>query len=134
MHCTDDVTESTLQELAPHAWRARENAFVVGKTKVGCAILTRSGRVYAACNVEHRFRCHDVHAEVNALTTMVSDGERDPVVFVIVAERNRFTPCGGCMDWIMQFGGSSAIVAFQNAPGSVFTIHTAKELMPHYPE
>jgi cytidine deaminase len=134
MRCIDEVTEAILRNLALLAWRARENAVVVGKTKVGCAIRTRSGQVFAGCNVEHRFRCHDVHAEINAITTMVASGERDPLVFVIAAERDRFTPCGGCMDWIMQFGGPSAVVAFQSAPGSPFTIHTAKELMPYYPE
>jgi len=65
---------------------------------------------------------------------MVAEGERIANTLLIVAERIRFTPCGGCMDWIMEFGGSNVIVAFQNAIGGEFDIHTAKELMPHYPE
>jgi hypothetical protein len=51
-----------------HAHRAmacsvRPCARVVGKTAVGCAVLADEGRTYTGCNVEHQFRCHDVHAE-----------------------------------------------------------------------
>lgn len=134
MQSIGEVNDVVLCNLATYAWRARENAFVLGKTKVGCAILTRAGEIFSGCNVEHQFRCHDVHAEINAITTMVSAGGSDPVVLLIVAERDRFTPCGGCMDWIMQFGGPSVVVAFQNKPDSSFTIHLARELMPYYPE
>jgi cytidine deaminase len=48
--------------------------------------------IFSGCNVEHQFRCHDVHAEINAITTMVSAGGTDPVALLIVAERDRFTP------------------------------------------
>jgi cytidine deaminase len=124
----------TLGTLSPYAWRVRENSVVIGKTRVGCAVLSQGGKIFTGCNVEHHFRCHDVHAEINALTTMVAEGERIANTLLIVAERNRFTPCGGCMDWIMEFGGNDVIVAFQNAPGGEFHVHTAKELMPYYPE
>jgi cytidine deaminase len=63
-----------LSELAQAAWSARENAYVIGPTKVGCAVLATDGRIYSGCNVEHRFRSHDVHAEVNAITNMVAAG------------------------------------------------------------
>lgn len=123
-----------LLELAGHAWRARQNALVHGNTRVGCAVLSATGKIFVGCNVEHRFRCHDVHAEINALTTMVAQGESTARAIVIVAERERFTPCGGCMDWIMQIGGPDAIVAFQRAPDASFVVHTARDLMPYYPE
>jgi len=64
---------------------------------------------------------------------MVTAGERAKAI-LIVAERDRFTPCGGCMDWIMELAGQEAIVAFQSSPDGPFLVHTAKELMPYYPE
>lgn len=130
---SEDITQ-VLKPLSAPAWEARSHAIVNGKTRVGCAVLSENGNVFSGCNVEHRFRCHDVHAEVNALTTMVTAGERRAKVVLIVAERERFTPCGGCMDWIMELGGPDAIVAFQKAPDTPFLVHTAKELMPYYPE
>lgn len=121
-----------LEELAEAAWCVRERAFVFGKTKVGCALLADDGRIYVGCNVEHKFRCHDVHAEVNAISSMVAGGGCQIIAIVIAAERDHFTPCGGCMDWIIQFG-SNSVVAFQGRPGSEMVQHSAHELMPFYP-
>ncbi|MGO9256162.1 MAG: cytidine deaminase family protein [Bryobacteraceae bacterium] len=126
------TTAANLEELGKSAWCVRECAFVIGKTRVGCALLADDGKIYVGCNVEHRFRCHDVHAEVNAISSMVAGGGRRIVAIVIAAERDHFTPCGGCMDWIMQFG-SGCIVAFQVRPGSELVQYTASQLMPFYP-
>src|ERR1035441_6951428 len=95
----DNATQEKLRGLAEAAWAVREHAHVIGPTKVGCALLCADGKIYAGCNVEHRYRCHDVHAEVNAITTKVASGNESPIVAIfIAAERARFTPCGGCMD------------------------------------
>lgn len=128
-----DIDDTVLQGLAAAAWNTRENAHILGNTKVGCSVLTDRGRVFGGCNVEHMFRCHDVHAEVNAISSMVSSGDRTIIAVVIVAERDRFTPCGGCMDWIMQFGSEDTVVAFQPERGGPLQRYSAHELMPHYP-
>jgi cytidine deaminase len=130
---TTENIEAVLLRLASVAWVIRENAYVLGKTKVGCAILSDDGRIFGGCNAEHRFRCHDIHAEVNAISSMVAAGGRHIKAVLIVAERDRFTPCGGCMDWIMQFGSESTVVAFQAAQNGIFQKYTAGQLMPHYP-
>jgi len=127
------VTSEELRELGRRAWAVRQNAHVVGTTKVGCALLTSDGSVFVGCNVEHKFRSHDVHAEVNAISSMVAGGQRKIVALVVVAERERFTPCGACMDWIMQFGSDECVVGFQAREDGQVTTYTAKELMPHYP-
>jgi cytidine deaminase len=122
-----------LSDLSPIAWAARANAHVIGKTMVGCALITPSGQVFSGCNVEHRFRSHDVHAEVNAISSMATAGERMISFLLVVAERARFTPCGACMDWIMQFADEPCVVAFQAEPLGQFTVYRAEELMPYYP-
>lgn len=127
------VSERQLRDLAFAAWKVREKAHLLGNTKVGCAVLARNGTVHLGCNVEHRFRCHDVHAEVNAITSMVAAGATQLVAVVIVAERDHFTPCGGCMDWIMQFGSKKTTVAFQGKENGSVRRYTAEDLMPHYP-
>ena len=108
-------------------------AHVHGKTRVGTAVLSAQGNIFVGCNVEHSFRSHDVHAEVNALTTMVAFGEGPAVALVVVAERERFTPCGSCLDWIFELGGPATLVAFQHTPGSDIQALRADELMPHFP-
>lgn len=127
--------QTRLDELAATAWRVRDNAYIVGQTKVGCALLTEDGAIYAGCNVEHRYRCHDVHAEVNAITNMVAAAGNPKLLAVFVAaERERFTPCGGCMDWIMQFAKDTSCLVFsQSARNAEIRQYTVHELMPFYP-
>jgi cytidine deaminase len=128
------VTEVELHELARRAWEAREYSHVIGPTKVGCAVICDDGRIFTGCNVEHPFRSHDVHAEVNAITTMVAGGGRFLRAVVIVADREQFTPCGACMDWIMEFIEHDCTVAFQSQPRGPFVKYTARQLMPFYPK
>jgi cytidine deaminase len=122
-------------QLIQAAWTVRENAKLYGKTKVGAAVLSQTCNVYAGCNIEHRFRAHDVHAEVNALSSMQAAGDGPAVAVLIVAQRDKFTPCGGCMDWIFELGGPTTLVGFTNdryLHGSP-EVFSAAQLMPHYP-
>lgn len=130
------ISNGEILRLSELAWSVRENAYVIGPTKVGCSILCEDGRTFAGCNVEHRYRCHDVHAEVNTITNMVASGCESPIVAVfIAAERARFTPCGGCMDWIMQFArDSSCLILSQATRGGEILTLSAHEMMPYYPE
>jgi cytidine deaminase len=100
---------------------------------VGAAVLSAEGETFRGCNVEHQFRSHDVHAEVNALSTMVAHGHRKALAILIASERDRFTPCGACLDWIFELGGADCLVAFQPSPTRKHTVYRADELMPHYP-
>ena len=128
-----EIDSDDLARLASAAWRVRKNAYLIGKTAVGCAALGANGEIYSGCNVEHVFRSHDVHAEVNAISTMVAAGCKNLRAVVIAADRQRFTPCGACMDWIMQFGKGECVVSFQGRPDGPIESYTAHDLMPHYP-
>ncbi|MCU1247038.1 MAG: hypothetical protein JWQ49_67 [Edaphobacter sp.] len=121
-------------QLLTEAWKARERAYVIGPTKVGCALLSGNGNIHKGCNVEHRYRCHDVHAEVNAITSMITAGDRHIAAIAIAAERNRFTPCGGCMDWIFQFADPESCDVFcQASPDGAVVGYRLRDLMPYYP-
>lgn len=120
-------------QLAEAAWEVRRNSRLVGKTAVGCAVMSASGSIHVGCNVEHQFRSHDIHAEVNALSTMVAAGERQATQLMVVAERDLFTPCGACMDWIFELGGPDCIVLVQRDRGGDISRYVARELMPEYP-
>ena len=64
---------------------------------------------------------------------MVAGGCKNVQNILVVAERERFTPCGNCMDFLMQFGGPDMQIAFQPKPSYEVQVFTAAELMPHYP-
>jgi cytidine deaminase len=125
-----DLSGRLLQE----AWKVRERAHVIGPTKVGCAVLSDTGQMHIGCNVEHRYRSHDVHAEVNAITSMVTAGDNQIVAVAIAAERDRFTPCGACMDWIFQFADPETCEVFcQAVPKGPVVRYRLRDLMPYYP-
>src|ERR1700686_4601876 len=129
------LEDEQITYLLKAAWDVRRNAHVIGRTKVGCAVLSADGRVFVGCNVEHQFRSHAVPAEVNAITNMVSGGGTAIVALAIAAERDRFTPCGACMDWIMQFAeNGNCIVIWQGSPKGPVRSLMARELMPFYPQ
>ncbi len=127
------VSSSTWEALSEAAWEARSNARLIGNVHVGAAVLTTAGDIFRGCNLEHKFRCHDVHAEVNALSSMVAGGQREARAILVAAEESKFTPCGSCLDWIMELGGSECLVAYQNLRSGPIHVFSAAELMPHYP-
>lgn len=127
------IATATWKAMAEEAWKARRNARIFGNTAVGAAARSQSGGIFAGCNIEHPFRCHDIHAEVCAIAAMAAAGHKDLQAILIVAEREYFTPCGSCMDWIFQLGGPCCLVGFQQTPGGRIVQYSARELMPHYP-
>lgn len=128
-----ELPDETIKLLGSAAWSVRERARVHGKTRVGCAAFDEEGRLYTGCNMEHRFRSHDVHAEVSTISSLVSGGGKSLVAIFIAAERQRFTPCGACLDWIFEVGGEDCIVLNQGIQEGPTLQHTAAELMPFYP-
>ena len=128
------MKQSDWELLSKKAWEVRENAYILGKTKVGVSILSEKDKIYCGCNVEHKYRCHDIHAEVNAISNMVSKGDSYIKAMLIVAERDFFTPCGGCMDWIMQYANEDTLIGFQSSRDGDIQIFKVYDLMPYYPK
>ena len=127
------IGDGETQKMSDAAWSARRNARILGATPVGCAAMSPAGNIYAGCNIEHRYRSHDIHAEVNAIGNLVAAGEQRLTAVLVAAERDRFTPCGACLDWIFELGGSECVVLVQNLPAGPVESLRAADLMPHYP-
>lgn len=126
------IEKKTWDKLSNTAWKHRENARVLGKTKVGAAVL--SGKeIFGGCNIEHQFRSHDIHSEISAISSMISSGKKKLDAILVVSARDKFTPCGGCLDWIFEFGGPKCLVGYQTNKTGKITVFEAQELMPHYP-
>lgn len=129
----NELTAPQLKALSEAAWNVRRRARILGETAVGCAVLDGDGAIHIGSNVEHRFRSHDIHAEVGALSSLVAAGAKVARAVFVVAERERFTPCGACLDWIFELGGADCVVVVQRGLDAQPTTYTAAELMPFYP-
>jgi cytidine deaminase len=94
------------------------------KFQVGAAVLARDGRVFLGVNVENAAYPLGVCAEKTALARAVTDGCRpgDLEAIAITA-----SPCGGCRQWLYEFGLDRVIYARAN--GEVVTM-TPAALLP----
>lgn len=128
------ITDETWEMLSDAAWAAREHSVIFGKTKVGAAVLADEQHIFIGCNIQHMLRSHDIHAEISAISNMVSSGAKRLDAILVAAKRDKFTPCGSCLDWIMQFGGKKCVVGYQSKQSGEIISFTAEQLMPHYPE
>ncbi|MBI5732461.1 cytidine deaminase [Candidatus Jorgensenbacteria bacterium] len=75
------------------------------KYKVGVAVVSVTDKIYTGVNVEN---CAAVvpHAEWNALSEMVKNGERQFKVLVCVAQ-NGGIPCSICRQFMREFSGDN---------------------------
>jgi cytidine deaminase len=91
--------------------------------QVGCAILTRDGRVVDGVNVENAAYPLGVCAERTAFSRAVAEGYR-PGDFAVAAITA--SPCGGCRQWLAEMRVER--VVFRNG-GRVVSM-TVDELLP----
>ncbi len=91
---------------------------------VGAVVRARDGRVFEGVNVENAAYPLGVCAEKTALTRAVTEGCKpgDLEAIGITA-----SPCGGCRQWLVEFGIDRVIYARAN--GQVVTT-TPAELLP----
>jgi cytidine deaminase len=111
-------------ELLAAADAAAARAYApYSKFHVGCAVLTRDGRVVEGVNVENAAYPLGVCAERTAFSRAVAEGYR-PGDFVVAAITA--SPCGGCRQWLHEMGVGR--VVFRN--GDRVVAMTPDELLP----
>lgn len=95
------------KDLVEAATAARENAVAnYSNFKVGSALRTSSGAVFAGCNVENATLGLTVCAERVALWKALSEGERTFTEIAVVTAAERPTPpCGACRQLLWEFCG-----------------------------
>ena len=98
--------------------------------KVGAAIATPGGRVFAGCNVENAAYPVGACAEAGAISAMLAAGESRIAAIVVMGEGdNLVTPCGGCRQRIREFAASGTPIHIAG-PEGVRRSFTLEELLP----
>ncbi len=96
--------------LAADAIRAKDLAIApYSNFKVGAALLTASGEVITAGNIESSTYGLTLCAERVALFSALSDGHRSFDALAI-ATNNGSTPCGACRQILWEFAGDIQIL------------------------
>jgi cytidine deaminase len=85
------------------------------KFRVGAAVLTESGHIYAGCNVENAAYGLCNCAERTAIFSAVAAGERKfKCVVVYTPTKTATAPCGACRQVIYEFGPRIRVHSFCN--------------------
>ncbi|MEZ5935006.1 MAG: purine-nucleoside phosphorylase [Alphaproteobacteria bacterium] len=121
-----------MKELLTMARQAFDNAYApYSNFKVGAALRSESGEIYAGANVENAAYPIGNCAEASAIAAMVAAGERRIVEAAVVAEGERLcTPCGGCRQRLAEFAGPDLPIHLASPDGHRQTL-TLGELLPH---
>lgn len=119
--------------LVAAARRAAEQAYApYSNFRVGAAILTAAGEIVTGCNVENSAYGSSICAEANAITTVISQGERGMAAIAVAcidAEAvDGAYPCGDCRQLINEFGIGRIIVT--TGVGESRS-HSDAELLPY---
>jgi len=105
------MTSPPPQDLLLAAQQALRNAHApYSGFRVGAAIRTSSGRIFAGCNVENASYPVSLCAERGALAALVASGEREILEVLIVTEGpTPCPPCGMCRQALWEFGPEAMV-------------------------
>lgn len=115
------------------AWAARARALTRANRRVGAAVISSDGRVFVGCNIQQKYHTSDLHAEVVAISSMISAGSRGITAMAIASDRAGIPPCGACLDWILEFGGERCVIIWKGEELGSGRQMTAGKLLPHHP-
>ena len=119
------------QDLKDTAARVRENAYApYSGYKVGAALRTPSGRVFAGCNVENVAYPEGTCAEAGAIAAMVAAGETEIAEACVIADAPEpVPPCGGCRQKLAEFARPGARLTMATTGGAERVVPIA-DLLP----
>lgn len=121
---------SDFDRLVAAAREARERAIApYSSFRVGATLRTKSGRIYAGCNIENASYGLTMCAERVALFKALSEGERDFTAIVVVADTAAPTPpCGSCRQLLWEYCGDIPVV--MASLDAIAARHQLKDLLP----
>ncbi len=124
--------EAALAALFEAARAAQANAYApYSRFRVGAALRTPSGAVFAGCNVENAAYPEGACAETGAIGAMALAGERQIEEILVIGDGEGLcTPCGGCRQRIREFAAPETRVHIAG-PEGVRARFTLDELLPH---
>jgi cytidine deaminase len=130
-------SQSAIQEgLIEQANQVRKYAYApYSNFRVGAALLAKSGRVYAGCNIENAAYSPTICAERVALGSAIASGEPIggfSIIAVVGGLPGPTSPCGVCRQVLSELApGIMVVMASDPEQGNDRMSMTIEELLPH---
>lgn len=124
-----------LTELIKAAIDMRKRSYApYSRFRVGAAILTSDGQIFAGCNIENSAFGPSICAERCAVSKAVSEGHKDFEAIAIAGGASAgglqyCPPCGVCRQVLSEFSGSDLTVILAKSETDYKT-YTLGELLP----
>ena len=120
-----------LGALFDAALAARANAYApYSRFRVGAALRSTEGGVFAGCNVENASYPIVTCAEAGAVAAMVAAGHKGIAEVVVIGGDDRIvTPCGACRQRLRELGAADVLVYCATPSGSL-AVHSVGSLLP----
>ncbi len=98
---------------------------------MGAAVLSRSGEIYAGCNVENASYGLALCAERSAVAAAVAARDSElTAIAVVTGSDSPAPPCGMCLQTLMEFADLKAKVILRTVRGKTQR-YALRDLMPH---
>jgi len=99
--------------------------------KVGSALLSKNGKIYAGTNVEFDAFSLTICAERSALFNGISGGEKKFTAIVVATSSDKFIyPCGLCRQALVEFNPDMEVILITKSKKVKSFI--LKDVMPNY--
>jgi cytidine deaminase len=124
------VPAATLRRLEVTAKKAAKAAYSpYSKFRVGAAILTETGKIFAGCNVENASYGLCNCAERTAIFSAIAAGERKVSAVVVYTPTSTATAsCGACRQVINEFGPEALVISVCDSKARLES--TVSQLLP----
>ncbi|EXJ22465.1 Cytidine deaminase [Alkalibacterium sp. AK22] len=125
------MDDTIRQDLVDKATAMLDKAYVpYSHFPVGAALISKSGEVFAGCNIENASYGLSNCAERTAIFKAVSEGHTSFDYLVITGNtEGPISPCGACRQVMAEFCEADMPVLLTNKKGKVKET-TVKELLP----
>ncbi|MCP4459922.1 MAG: cytidine deaminase [Cytophagales bacterium] len=120
-----------IDELKKLAKATAQNAYSpFSKFKVGSAILTTNGDVFAGCNIESSSLTFNICAERNAISNAISGKGNIQIEKVVIytPTQKAASPCGSCRQLIFEFGKDASV--YSHCDSEDYIQMNIRELLP----
>ena len=126
------MSSNELTSLFEAALAAQRTAYApYSGYRVGAALRTVSGRIFAGCNVENASFPVGTCAEAGAIAAMIAAGEHAIAEFLVLGDGDALaTPCGACRQRIREFAAPETPIHIADRNG-VRASFTQSSLLPH---